>query len=171
MGLLALLTPRRFVARVTEIDPDGLWADGYRALLLDLDNTLVPWMTIDLADDVRSWLGRVRERGFSVCVLSNTRRGRRLAQIEEMLGCPAVGTGFLAMKPRRTPFARAMARIGAEPSHTVMVGDQIFTDILGGNRAGLYTIRVEPIARREFFGTKLSRLLERLVFRLLARRG
>ena len=86
------------------------------------------------------------------------------------MGCPAVGAGFLGMKPRTLPFRRAMHRLGVQPPHTVMVGDQIFTDVAGGNRAGLYTIRVEPIAQREFFGTKFSRLLERLLFRLIDRR-
>jgi HAD superfamily phosphatase (TIGR01668 family) len=171
MGLLDLLAPRRFADRVTDIDLGRLWEAGYRALIIDLDNTLVPWMTQDLTDDVRSWLEGAKERGFAICVLSNTRRRRRLEWVERALGCAAVGAGFLAMKPRRAPFRTAMARIGADPSQTVVIGDQIFTDVLGGNRAGLYTIRVEPLAKREFFGTKLSRLLERLLFRLIGRRA
>jgi HAD superfamily phosphatase (TIGR01668 family) len=169
MGLLDLLAPRRFVRRVTDIDTGPLWDDGYRALIIDLDNTLVPWMTQDLADDVRSWLDGAKERGLVICVLSNTRKHKRLDWVERTMGCAAEGAGFWGMKPFRAPFRRALARIGAEPSQTVMIGDQIFTDILGGNRAGLYTIRVEPLSGREFFGTRFSRLLERLLFRLIDR--
>jgi HAD superfamily phosphatase (TIGR01668 family) len=171
MGLLDILTPAEFAPRVTDIDLDRLWSQGYRALVLDLDNTLVPWMTFDLPDDIRSWMEKAKTAGFKLCILSNTPMRERIRQIEKMFGCPAVGSGYLGIKPRVSPFKRAIARIGADVKKTVMIGDQIFTDILGGNRTGLHTIRIEPIARRDFIATKISRFVERIVLSLIEKRG
>jgi hypothetical protein len=75
------------------------------------------------------------------------------------------------VKPRREGLNRAMAAIGTTPPNTAVIGDQIFTDVLGGNRTGLLTILVRPIGKREFIATRISRALERLLFWFLRRRG
>jgi HAD superfamily phosphatase (TIGR01668 family) len=84
-----------------------------------------------------------------------------------------VGIPFVskATKPRVKGFAAAMELLGVRPEETVVVGDQIFTDILGGNRAGAYTILVVPIDPREFLGTRLVRVVERRVLNYLQRQG
>jgi HAD superfamily phosphatase (TIGR01668 family) len=75
-----------------------------------------------------------------------------------------------ATKPRRKGYRLALARMGTAPEQTAFVGDQIFTDVLGGNRMGLYTILVPPLSKREFMGTRLiSRRLEQLLFFYLKR--
>ena len=103
-----------------------------------------------------------------MCVASNTRNNRRLEQLARDLQIDFVKG---VVKPRRGGLTRAMAAIGTTPSNTAVIGDQIFTDVLGGNRTGLLTILVRPIDKREFFGTRISRAVERLLFRLLRRRG
>ncbi len=83
-------------------------------------------------------------------------------EIAKLIGIPAV---YKAGKPRKRAYRKAMAMLSTTPHETMMVGDQIFTDVLGGNRLGLYTILVKPIHQQEFIGTKVMRILERLVLR------
>jgi uncharacterized protein len=165
---LHLLRPARFCATVTEITVEDLRAAGIEAVLLDLDNTLVAWQRSEVPEEVFAWLAGLREDGIRLYLISNTRFGRRLKMLSERLGIPYVRR---AWKPRKRGFVEAMDRLGVEPARTAMVGDQMFTDVLGGNRLGLYTVMVQPIARREFVGTRVSRLFERMILAWFARRG
>ena len=85
-----------------------------------------------------------------------------------VLDVPAISK---ARKPSRRAFRQALATLGTTEKETAVVGDQLFTDVLGGNRLGLYTVLVMPLSKREFFGTKAIRSLERIVLRRLIRRG
>ena len=165
---LALLRPARCCATVTDVTLAELRAAGIEAVLLDLDNTLVAWQRSDVPPEVIAWLAELRSGGMGLYLISNTRFGRRLRTLSERLGIPYVRR---AWKPRKRGFVEAMQRLGVGPAQTAMVGDQMFTDVLGGNRLGLYTVMVRPIARREFIGTRVSRLVERLVLAWFARRG
>jgi HAD superfamily phosphatase (TIGR01668 family) len=164
---LRLLCPDRFVESVLCIDPVKLSANGFRAALLDVDNTLVGWQRADLRSAVAEWVGSLKEAGLKVCIVSNTRSDGRLEQLAERLGVPFVRRPW---KPRRRGFLQAMSLLGVNPGETVMIGDQMFTDVLGGNRAGLTTIMVRPLARREFAGTKISRAVERVLLSWFRRR-
>ena len=164
---LDLCRPDESVARVTEIDSARLMSQGFEAMLLDLDNTLLPWQSMVVPDDVREWLDRARSLGTKLCIVSNTHNPRRLRRIAEDLGVQSL---HRALKPRRTGFARAAEKLGSSSERAVVVGDQILTDVLGGNLAGMHTILVKPMHPREFIGTKVSRLVERVIFRLLGSR-
>jgi hypothetical protein len=165
--LLDLCRPDERVKRISEIDLARLKSEGFEALMLDLDNTLCPWQSREVPDDVRQWLEQAKSLGMRVCIVSNTHNPRRLRQIAEELGVPSLDR---ALKPRQRGFARAAEMVGSCPEHAVVVGDQILTDILGGNRAGMRTILVEPMHPREFIGTKISRVIERAIFKLLGSR-
>ena len=136
-------------------------------MILDVDNTLVPWGETEMAPATRSWLEGLRASGFRICLVSNNRR-REVESLAEELGFPVI---LGAAKPMRRAFVRAMGLLGTGPSETAVIGDQIFTDILGGNLAGAYTVLVNPLSRREFFTTRVSRQVERLVLWRLRRRG
>jgi hypothetical protein len=165
---LMLLCPHRYCADgVTEIDPAELRAAGIDAVLLDLDNTLVGWQRHDIPGEVVEWIAGLKRAGIRLCLLSNTRHGRRLVSLSERLDVPYVRR---AWKPRRRGFVSALAELGAEPARTAMIGDQMFTDVLGGNRMGLYTVMVRPMHRREFLGTKVSRAAEWALLRFFRRR-
>lgn len=164
--MLRALRPREFVVSIYHIDVDRLWNAGIRGIVTDLDNTLVEWNSPAASPKLVAWLEGLRERGFRTCILSNN-AAARVESFAAPLGIPAL---FKARKPRRSPFARALEVLGTSAEQTAMVGDQLFTDILGGNRMGLYTILVRPIHAREFFGTRFVRLLERQVLKALRRR-
>ena len=166
--LLDLLKPDMITSSVAAVDLNELEKRGIRGLLLDIDNTLVAWRKVDVPAEVRQWIQEARRRGFGMCLASNTRNNRRLEQLARDLQLNFV-KGIV--KPRREGLNRAMAAIGTTPPNTAVIGDQIFTDVLGGNRTGLLTILVRPIGRREFIATRISRALERLLFWFLRRRG
>lgn len=152
--------PDEVVASVSEIQPESLKQQGIQAVLLDLDNTLVPWQKVDVPEAVRQWIEAMKSAGLRLCLVSNTRRRRRLGMLAKELGVAYVPKAF---KPRRYGLRQALEQLQATPQQAVMIGDQIFTDVWGGNRMGMRTILVLPMERREFVGTKVSRLLERIL--------
>jgi len=160
--------PDEVVSSVTDIDPTTLVQQGIRAVLLDLDNTLVPWQRMDVPEVIRHWVEAMKQTGLRLCLVSNTRRRRRLEVISKELGIAYVPKAF---KPRRYGLRQALEQLGTAPQQAVMIGDQIFTDVWGGNRMGMRTILVLPMARREFIGTKVSRLLERILLWAYRRAG
>ena len=165
--LLDLCRPDESFSRVTEIDPARLASRGFEALLVDLDNTLLPWQSSEVPDDVREWVESAKASGLELCIVSNTHNPRRLRRIAGELGVEWMDR---ALKPRRGSFARAAERMGCPKERAVVVGDQILTDILGGHLAGMHAVLVKPMHPREFVGTKVSRMIERVILRLLGLR-
>lgn len=163
-----MLCPDEYVHSVTEVDLVKLKQRGIRNLLIDLDNTLVPWRRLEVKPEIRDWVTKAIEQGMKLCIVSNTRNSRRLHDLASQLGIPYVRRG---LKPRRIGFLVALDLLNGSRNDTAVIGDQIFTDILGGNRLNLYTILVVPLHQREFFGTKISRFFERRILRMLNRRG
>jgi len=159
--VLHLLRPDVYVSSIFTIDLDGLWRRGLRGLIVDLDNTMALYRADGPDQRLRDWVAAARERGFSLCIVSNGRR-HRIDHYSRELEIPAVPLGG---KPRRRPFRLALEILQTPAERTAVVGDQVFTDVLGGNRAGLYTILVQPLGRIEFCGTRLARCLERAVLR------
>ena len=163
-----LLCPAEHVESLVSVDIEKLKERRIEAVLLDLDNTLVPWRSYDIAPEVGAWIADAARRGMKFCIVSNTRTSARLQSLAAKLDLPFVRRGT---KPRRGGFREALRLLDVETAHAAVIGDQIFTDILGGNRLGLYTILVRPLHPREFVGTKISRFFERIVLGLLERRG
>jgi uncharacterized protein len=166
--LLELLLPRMCVESLAKIDLDMLVGRGIDSVILDLDNTILPWRDYSIPSESREWICLAREKGMKLCIASNTRNPKRLRVVAGELGVPFLDK---IVKPRRKGLREAMALMGATIERTVIIGDQIFTDILGGNRLGILTILVQPMHPREFVGTKVSRMLERPVMAWIARRG
>lgn len=127
---------------IYDIDLSALKAAGIRLLLADLDNTLVPYGVALPTDEVSAWNQQLKEQGITLFVLSNNRHANRPRIFSEGLGVPFIGH---AGKPGVKGFYKAMEQMGVTAQQTALVGDQIFTDVLGGNRAGVTTILVKPI--------------------------
>ncbi|HHW74169.1 MAG TPA: YqeG family HAD IIIA-type phosphatase, partial [Firmicutes bacterium] len=131
-AILKLLTPQQHLGSIYELDAAGLHALGIRGIIFDMDNTLVPWNDRAVYPRLASYLARLAERGFRLCIVSNNSRERG-GQLALDLGVPAV---WYAVKPRRRAFRKALQILDLTASETAVVGDQIFTDVLGGNRLG-----------------------------------
>lgn len=159
--MFKILYPDLYVKSLLDIPLQELQQGGKKAFILDLDNTVTEWNSNEIGEEVARWFAQVKERQFKACIISNN-GAKRVEKVAQSLGIPFISR---AVKPRRASFRRALALLEVAPEAAVVIGDQIFTDIMGGNRAGLFTILVAPIARREFFGTKISRLLEYFVLK------
>lgn len=164
---LRLLAPRYAVDAVTDLTPRQLAAWGIEALMLDLDNTLVAWGAVQPPGPVLDWLAALRGAGIPTCVVSNS-LSRRTRAVAATLGLPAAGG---RSKPSADKLRQALRILGTPPARTAMVGDQLFTDVLAGNRLGVPTILSGPLLPREPLRVWIVRIAERFVLRALARRG
>lgn len=164
MGLSFLADEVR--GSIYEIEPTRLAQSGIKLLLADLDNTLVPYGVPEPTDAVRAWNEALKAAGVTLFVLSNNRHADRPRVFCDALGVPFIGH---AGKPKTPSFIQAMERMGVTREQTAIVGDQIFTDVLGGNRAGVRTILVRPIRLAGNPGRYLRYAAE-LPFRLMTKR-
>jgi uncharacterized protein len=168
LRILESFCPNEYVESLADVEIEELMARGIDSVLLDLDNTILPWKLCDIPEESARWVSMAREKGLKMCIASNTHNPRRLRRLAEELGLPCL---HRILKPRRRGLSAALRSIGSEASKTAMIGDQVFTDVVGGRRMGMYTILVKPMARREFVGTKLSRIVERWLLAYFRRRG
>jgi HAD superfamily phosphatase (TIGR01668 family) len=136
------LHPDLYYRSVTDIDLDELELRGVSVLMVDLDNTLVLRNTVTPSDAVLGWIDEVRARGFRVCIVSNNWH-ERVSDTAASLGLPIVGK---SLKPLPGGFRRALALLSARASQAAVIGDQVFTDVLGGGIIGATTVLVQPLA-------------------------
>jgi len=167
--MIERFAPQQQAVRLSALDPQALAAAGLEGVVLDLDNTIAPWNSLEVPADIEQWVLRAKQAGLRLCMVSNSSKARRVRALAERLGVPGLAKPFL--KPWGSGYRWAAQALGTTPAATVAVGDQLFTDIYGGNRAGMYTVLVEPLGRNEFVATKLARLAESLLRWLLRRRG
>jgi len=163
LSIFKLLYPKLYVSSLFEINVNDLYKAGIRGILFDLDNTIIPQNADVFSDEVCSWLKEIRSRNLKACIISNN-NAKRVSKLAGELDLPAI---CYAIKPRCKPFRKALELLGTYPEQTAVIGDQIFTDILGGNRLGMFTILVAPMNGKEFWATRLiSRQLEKIVLNL-----
>lgn len=158
---MSKLLPDLYVDTIFDIDLKYLMTKGIDSIIVDIDNTLVSWESEYASNEVVEWFREIKELGFKCCIISNNTRDR-VIKFKKNLEVYAI---YRAVKPRKKPFIKAMKLMNTTPDKTVVIGDQIFTDILGGNRLGAYTILVVPISKKEFFWTRIIRKLERRILR------
>lgn len=128
---------------VFDITGSVLAEKGISLLLADLDNTLVPYGVARPDDRLQVWCRGLKEAGVALFVLSNNRHSERPRVFCQAMGIPFIGH---AGKPKTAGFHQAMKQLNVTARQTAIVGDQVFTDVLGGNRAGVATILVKPIS-------------------------
>lgn len=157
---MSKLFPKEYVDTTYEVDFEKFYERGYRGLIYDIDNTMVPH---GAPADYRAMelFERLRSIGFSTCALSNNKEPR------VKMFCDAVKSEYLYKggKPNPLGYEKAMEIMGTHKDNTLFIGDQIFTDIWGANRAGLYSILVKPIHPKEEIQIVLKRRLEWFVLK------
>ena len=125
--------PKLIVEKVQSINLDMLAKKGIKGLILDIDNTLVPSFIKEADEKTLKWIENVKNKGFKVCIVSNATK-KRVELFNEKLGLQAI---YRASKPGMRSFKKALSMLGLKASETVVIGDQIFTDVYGGNRLGM----------------------------------
>ncbi|HCJ78763.1 MAG TPA: YqeG family HAD IIIA-type phosphatase [Desulfotomaculum sp.] len=156
--MLEIFYPRLFISSLPELDLKHLLKLGLKGILLDLDNTIIMRGTESCSPEIIDWLNELQGCGFKLCIISNN-KSARVKMLAGELKVPAV---YYAFKPFKRAFYQALGLIKTAPEETAIIGDQIFTDILGGNRLGLFTILVVPLNGKEHWLTRLiNRRLEK----------
>lgn len=156
--MLECFYPDEYMDSTFEIDFEGLYEKGYRGVIFDIDNTLVPH---GAPADKRAvqFFKRLEKIGIKPIMLSNNKEPR------VKMFCDAVNAPYIfkANKPNPTKYRQAMSVINTNKNNTLFVGDQIFTDVWGANKAELYSILVKPIHPKEEIQIVLKRYLEKIV--------
>lgn len=159
--MLDVLYPNLIVDTIYDIELSTLQKNNIKALIIDIDNTLVAWDIKEADERSMAWIERMKRNGIQSCLVSNNTEDR-VVKFNEHLKLFAV---HRANKPRRAPFLKALNHLGTQPEETAVIGDQIFTDILGGNRLKMFTILVTPISPKEFPLIRIKRFFEKFVLK------
>jgi len=160
--LLEKLRPDIMADTLMGIPLEILKTNEIKGIILDLDNTLTDWNCINISKDVCEWIVTLEKQGFKICIVSNNSIERIEASLKN-LDLPFVPYVPNALKPGKGAFFKAMKLLGTTSHTTAIIGDQLFTDILGGKRLKLTTILVKPRSEKEFIGTKLVRKIEKVI--------
>ena len=162
-GMLKKLRPKLYVDSIYDIDFKMLKAKGFKGIIVDLDNTITEWNNPRLSQKMFVWFKEMGSNSLKPVIVSNNSESR-VAEVAQQLQIPYTAK---AKKPGVSAFKKAMAVIGTDSKQTVVIGDQLFTDILGGNRLNLFTVLVVPLNSKEFIGTRFMRIIERGLLRIL----
>ena len=158
------LLPNRITDALTDLTPQFLEQEGVKLLMLDFDNTIVPYTTSEPTEQMTGWLKTMQDSGISLCVVSNSHKDR------VKTFCEAYGIDCIthANKPFSKGIRACLTRYQTPPQACALVGDQIFTDVLGANCTGVKSILVKAIDNHNFW-LKARHVLE-LPFIFIARK-
>lgn len=154
-----ILYPRAYFNNVREITIEFLQKNKIKALILDVDNTLIDYNK-NFEQGTIQWVETLRASGIKLYILSNSNKKQKVKTVAEKLGLEYV---YFGKKPLKTGFKKVQKRLQEQPKNIGVVGDQIFTDVLGGNRCKMFTILVEPINEKDIWVTMLKRPIENAI--------
>ena len=166
--MLHLFCPDFCCEYITDISINWLKANNVTTIILDVDNTLLPWnANVPTVANVE-WIKSLKSEGFRLILLSNN-GGKRLKEICDHVKLPAVGW---AAKPFSLGFKRALHALEIkERGEVLVIGDQIITDVFGAKKMGMKVMLVESLSQKEFIATRLTRKVERVVIKKLKKKG
>ena len=159
--------PNAHVKSIFDIQPETLKAQGIKGVITDLDNTLVAWDVKDATPEVVRWFQLMKDHDIKVTILSNNNL-ERVKLFSDPLGTPYV---YSARKPLKKAFKKVAKEMNLKREEMVVIGDQLLTDVLGGNSAGFATILVVPIVQSDAKITKFNRRIERMILNYLRKKG
>lgn len=165
--MLRLFLPGQYVKSIFHISPKELSNSGIKGIITDLDNTLVEWDRPNATPQLMEWFKEVKEQGMDITIVSNNNE-KRVKEFSEPLDVKFI---HKAKKPMGKAFLKAVKRMNLRKEEVVVIGDQLLTDVLGGNRNGFQTILVVPVASTDGFFTRFNRKIERRIMETLKRKG
>ena len=157
MGIFAAT---RYVARIEQVEIEWLREQGIRCVLMDRDNTCVPRDSKVAPPAVLSWIEQVHAAGIPTCVVSNNFHSRQVERSARELDSQVI---HHAMKPAPFAVKAAMRKMGVSPDEAVLIGDQVYTDVVAGNLAGVRTVLVRPQSTTDLWYTHIFRIGERVI--------
>lgn len=154
-----ILYPKEHFNNVREITIDFLRENKINALILDVDNTLIDYDK-NLSEETIKWAENLKEEGIKLYILSNSNKKEKVRTVAEKL---KIEYQYFGKKPLKSGFKKVQKKLQEKAENIGVVGDQIFTDVLGGNRCKMFTILVEPIAEKDIWVTLLKRPIENAI--------
>lgn len=165
--MLELFKPDMYVKDIYSIDYNKLKSYGIKCILFDLDNTLVPYHKKKPSRKIKDFIEKLKDMGFKVIIISNSNK-KRLTPFKNLL---EVDCSASSKKPLQGKFKKVLVEYKYSQSEVAMIGDQIITDIYGGNNMGIFTILVKPINNKEAIFTKINRNIENIIIKKLEKRN
>ena len=156
-----ILYPSIYLNNVKEITIELLKSNNIKGLLLDVDNTLIDF-NHKILEGVSNWCEDLKREGIKLCILSNTNKIEKVKRVAKELDLQYIN---FAKKPSKSGFKRAMKLLNLDAKNMAIAGDQIMTDVLGGNRMKMYTILTKPLDKKDIFITRVKRPLENMIIK------
>ncbi len=155
------LYPNAYLKNVKEITIDFLNKNSIKALILDVDNTLIDFNK-KMLDGVEEWCKNLKKQGIKLFIVSNSNKKTKVEMVAKKLELPYI---HFATKPFKRGFKKAAKMLQEKNENIAVVGDQIFTDVIGANRCKMFSILVEPIEKKDLLVTKIKRPLENYIIK------
>lgn len=153
------ITPNLYLSKVEDISIDILNKNNIKALILDVDNTLIDYYK-NLAEEKVLWVKNLLSHGIKIYILSNTNKKEKVKTVANKLNLPFE---YFARKPSKKGFLKVQNILKLKSKEIAVVGDQIFTDVVGGNRCNMFTILVDPVTPKDYWYTAVKRPLEKRI--------
>lgn len=155
------LYPDLYLTNIKEITLELLKINKIKGLILDVDNTLIDYDK-NLLDGAKEWCDNLKQNNIKICILSNTNKVKKVEKVAKILDLEYI---YFAHKPNKKGFYKAQELLGLKEEEIATVGDQIFTDVLGGNKVGMFTILTKPIDERDIAITRIKRPFEKIIIK------
>jgi HAD superfamily phosphatase (TIGR01668 family) len=153
--------PKLYCEKITDITVEYLKENNIKALILDVDNTLLDF-DLKFIEGLEAWHNNIKENNIKSIILSNSNKTYKVKMAAELLNIPFIQ---FATKPLKRGFKKAQKNLEIPNENIAVIGDQIFTDVIGANRCNMHSILVKPIAEKDLFLTRIKRPIENLVIK------
>lgn len=159
--------PKGYFNKVSEITVEYIKENGIKGVILDVDNTLIDYYK-NISDETIIWVNILRQNGIKMCIVSNSNKKDKVKEVAGKLGMEYI---YFGMKPLKRGFKKAKKILDLNDSNEIaVVGDQIFTDVIGANRMKMHSILVDPIEEKDIWITLLKRPIENYIKKKLVKK-
>ena len=159
--------PSLYLDSVKNINPTLLKKNNIKGLILDDDNTLIDYYR-NLVDGAEKWCEELKNEGIKCIILSNSNKRSKVEEVAEKLNIDYI---MFAKKPLKSGFKRALSKLELKPEEVAVVGDQLFTDVIGAKRMNMFSILVKQVGEKDIFITKLKRPIENAIIKKYLEKG
>lgn len=159
--------PSLYLDSVKNINPTLLKKNNIKGLILDVDNTLIDYYR-NLVEGAEKWCEELKNEGIKCIILSNSNKKRKVEEVAEKLNIDYI---MFAKKPLKSGFKRALSKLELKPEEAAVVGDQLFTDVIGAKRMNMFSILVKQVGEKDIFITKLKRPIENAIIKKYLEKG
>lgn len=159
--------PSLYLDSVKNINPMLLKKNNIKGLILDVDNTLIDYYR-NLVEGAEKWCEELKNEGIKCIILSNSNKRSKVEEVAEKLNIDYI---MFAKKPLKSGFKRALSKLELKPEEVAVVGDQLFTDVIGAKRMNMFSILVKQVGEKDIFITKLKRPIENAIIKKYLEKG